>query len=100
MKDCFEEFLRRIPRFQDLASRLKPRKVNDPFVGKDGCLRSECWAIWYGQHRLFTIKLENVFVLEARKSNTEIRTENPERDRAFRSNEQVFRNFPFNMAFD
>ncbi|CAB4003886.1 28S ribosomal S21, mitochondrial, partial [Paramuricea clavata] len=45
MKDCFEEFLRRIPRFQDLALRLKPRKVTDPFVGKDGCLRSECRTI-------------------------------------------------------
>jgi hypothetical protein len=46
MKDCFEEFLRRIPRFQDLTSRLKARKVADPFVGKDGCLRSEHRTIW------------------------------------------------------
>ena len=41
MRDCFQEFLRRVPRFQDLTSRLKPRKVADPFVGQDGCLRSE-----------------------------------------------------------
>ena len=48
VKDCFEEFLRRIPRFQDLTSRLKTRKVADPFVGKDGCLRSESKTIRYG----------------------------------------------------
>ena len=50
MKDCFALFLRRIPRFQDLASRLKPRKVADPFVGNNGCLRCEFQIIWY---RLF-----------------------------------------------
>lgn len=52
MKDCFEEFLRRIPRFQDLASRLKPRKVTDPFLGNNGGLRREFQTIWY---RLFAI---------------------------------------------
>ena len=44
MKDCFEGFLRRMPRFQDLASRLKPSKVADPFIGEDGCFRNECWV--------------------------------------------------------
>jgi hypothetical protein len=63
MKDCFEEFLRRIPRFQDLALRLKPRKVTDPFVGKDGCLRSEYRTIWYElfKYTLQSLNIINIF---------------------------------------
>ena len=49
IKDCFAEFLRRIPRFQDLASRLKQRKVTDPFVGDNGCFRNEFRIIWYSK---------------------------------------------------
>lgn len=39
--NCLEEFLKRVPHFSNLAARLKPGRVADPFLDIHGHLRSE-----------------------------------------------------------